>query len=1106
MYSHRPRPMILALGVALLAALGLTVAPTAQAEPPAAPPVAVMATGTVLVIAPDPGATASDAASTVIVLADGTSVPVSDAGVAATLSAGDEVSVGVLVPADVIAALSDDEAAALAAQPVVDGLVQVPVSTDLGARLLNATLAATSTPGLTALAVTSAPEVSTTAEPDVTPTAEPEETPTVTPDVTPVAEPDEAPTVTPDEAPAPAEPPVAVMAAGRVSLVAATPVAPNPDAPAADTTSVAFKRIALAGGISVPVSDPDQAAMLGAGDEVSVGVLVPADVIAALSGEDTAALAAQPVVDGVVQVPASTDLGGRLLGATVAATPTPTLTALAVTFSPETPSLAVPGETPDVAAGPVAAGVTAAALNQTIDLVIAFPGTDASPWLTDAQAKQYIADAQAWYRANTGLTTFTFTVSAVKHLTNSTGFCGNQTGTETEWIAAAALFGHTTFDDGRYRYPGYMWYEVKPEAQARHLIVFENQSACPTSGPNAITYGGLGDVPISGVVSMASGGYTMNRLLTPATAGTRQYAYNIQDIVHELGHNYGLWHSSRVVCQSKSGTATWNMADAGSCSPILDETLDYVPANTTYGDAFEFMGYGYVPNAMGATRKYQLGLLAASAVTSVPAPVTAQAVTLLAVPTGDSTTPQLVYVADSKPDTGTKDPFESSYMAGSAYTVELRHYTDPYGYAANLPITGFSAGYAFVVLRANAGSTYLYQPTGSYSTLSGYSAYTLKAGATFTSADGLISITVVSVPAASCTANCTGKLSITRKDPPTVIGGVAIAGTPQVDKVLTANATGVTPGNATLSYQWYRNGVAITGATGQTYTPTPADYQTNITVKVTAAAPQHETTSKTSAAVGPVKAGDMTAPVPTITGGVWVGQTLTVLPGGWKPADATLTYQWYADGVPISGATGKTYVVSAAVVGKMISVKVTGTRTAYVTASNTSIKVGPVFAGEPVSMYRLFNPVTGEHFYTSSLYEATVNVQRGPWKSEGVGWLAPPAGTGVPVYRLGAKPGTGSAGHLYSTNEAEIANAMATGQWNDEGIGWYSAGTVSIFRQYDPATGQHNYTADANEIWVITSQQGWVQELIVDGVVTPAWLAEAPGIPGDQTVINAAKG
>ena len=156
-------------------------------------------------------------------------------------------------------------------------------------------------------------------------------------------------------------------------------------------------------------------------------------------------------------------------------------------------------------------------------------------------------------------------------------------------------------------------------------------------------------------------------------------------------------------------------------------------------------------------------------------------------------------------------------------------------------------------------------------------------------------------------------------------------------------------------------------------------------------------------------------------------------------------------------------------------------------------------AAGDVAMYRLYNPATGEHFFTSDLNEAMVSVAQNGWDSEGIGWWAPPSGTGSPVYRLGAKPGTGSAGHLYTTSSAERTAVLNSGQWNDEGIGWYSAGSVGVYRQFNPATGQHNYTSDQNEIKVLTTQQGWVAEL--NG--NPAWYAMAAGNPSDRTVINA---
>lgn len=64
--------------------------------------------------------------------------------------------------------------------------------------------------------------------------------------------------------------------------------------------------------------------------------------------------------------------------------------------------------------------------------------------------------------------------------------------------------------------------------------------------------------------------------------------------------------------------------------------------------------------------------------------------------------------------------------------------------------------------------------------------------------------------------------------------------------------------------------------------------------------------------------------VPTISGTAQVGATLTAANGTWLPAGLTFTRQWYAAGVAIPGATATTYVPVVGDVGKVISVRVTG--------------------------------------------------------------------------------------------------------------------------------------------------------------------------------------
>ncbi|MDM7853726.1 hypothetical protein [Cellulomonas alba] len=76
--------------------------------------------------------------------------------------------------------------------------------------------------------------------------------------------------------------------------------------------------------------------------------------------------------------------------------------------------------------------------------------------------------------------------------------------------------------------------------------------------------------------------------------------------------------------------------------------------------------------------------------------------------------------------------------------------------------------------------------------------------------------------------------------------------------------------------------------------------------------------------------------MPTVTGTVQVGKTLTAHAGKWKPAPVKLTYQWKRSGVAISGATKSTYKLAPADAGKKITVKVTGKKAGYKSAARTS--------------------------------------------------------------------------------------------------------------------------------------------------------------------------
>ena len=172
-----------------------------------------------------------------------------------------------------------------------------------------------------------------------------------------------------------------------------------------------------------------------------------------------------------------------------------------------------------------------------------------------------------------------------------------------------------------------------------------------------------------------------------------------------------------------------------------------------------------------------------------------------------------------------------------------------------------------------------------------------------------------------------------------------ITGNSSVGSVLTVDPGTWGPAPVTLSYQWYRNNVAISGAYGTTYTLVAADDLTNITVGVTGSKSGYGDEIRVSSALN-IGAQFTNHNAPTISGNAWVGQTLTATIGLWDTG-ATLTHQWFRNGVAISGATGHSYKLVAADLGTVITVATTGTKTGFITKTATSAATKTIAAGRP---------------------------------------------------------------------------------------------------------------------------------------------------------------
>ena len=130
--------------------------------------------------------------------------------------------------------------------------------------------------------------------------------------------------------------------------------------------------------------------------------------------------------------------------------------------------------------------------------------------------------------------------------------------------------------------------------------------------------------------------------------------------------------------------------------------------------------------------------------------------------------------------------------------------------------------------------------------------------------------------------------------------------------------------------------------------------------------------AKTSAKTAKTAVGTLSAPRPKVSGTPKVGRTLTAQPGTWTKG-TKLSYQWLRNGKTIPKATKKTYKPVAADVGKQLSVKVTGKKSGYKSASKTSPERAKTTRG---TLTGATPKITG-----TTTVGKTLKVTRGKWTS-----------------------------------------------------------------------------------------------------------------------------
>jgi KaiC/GvpD/RAD55 family RecA-like ATPase/PKD repeat protein len=164
----------------------------------------------------------------------------------------------------------------------------------------------------------------------------------------------------------------------------------------------------------------------------------------------------------------------------------------------------------------------------------------------------------------------------------------------------------------------------------------------------------------------------------------------------------------------------------------------------------------------------------------------------------------------------------------------------------------------------------------------------------------------------------------------------------------TFNST-VTGGTSSFSYQWYLDGSAVSGATSSTWTCTASSSGTHtVYVDVTDSATTHVTATSNTASVT-VDAALLATIAPSwVTLDVGQSQLFTpTVSGGTSP----FSYQWYLNGLPISGATTATWAFTPSTSGSYkVYVNVTDDVGSRAASGISSINVNPALS-PPVAQF-----------------------------------------------------------------------------------------------------------------------------------------------------------
>ncbi|MFM6963677.1 MAG: DUF6923 family protein, partial [Micrococcales bacterium] len=180
----------------------------------------------------------------------------------------------------------------------------------------------------------------------------------------------------------------------------------------------------------------------------------------------------------------------------------------------------------------------------------------------------------------------------------------------------------------------------------------------------------------------------------------------------------------------------------------------------------------------------------------------------------------------------------------------------------------------------------------------------------------------------------------------------------------------------------------------------------------------------TTSAVAPVIA------TASISGSAVVGQTLTASASGVAGAPSpTATYQWFAGGVAISGATASTYLLTSAENGAIITVRITETNSAG-NASATSTGTSAVTAANQAPAIATAT-ISGTPTVGQVLTAGSTGVTGVPTPTLTYQWYA--GGVGI----------TGATSSTFTLTSTQVGAAITVTIWASNGVGSAASATSS---------------------------------------------------------------